>query len=129
MIILAPTYWYQSSSPLKHLAGRACGVVVHGDAEEVELHRRNLTDWLDWMGLVAAVACAKLDRYIGCYGQCHISHDAHDADLAVQQEVGNVARSVVQAVEELRDGRLSQPDKQVVGGCEPAHKSGCETAF
>lgn len=32
---------------------------------------------------------------------------------AVQEEVRNVARSVVQAVKALRAGRLSQPDKQV----------------
>jgi multimeric flavodoxin WrbA len=152
VIILAPTYWYQSPSPLKlmidrlvaadggnpdpttthgkrvaeakaieekgwdypkHLAGRAYGVVVHGDVAGVEVHRRNLTDWLDWMGLVDAGAAAKLDRYIGYYGPYYNSHDALDADLAVQDEAGNVARSVVQAVEELRAGRLSQPDKQI----------------
>jgi hypothetical protein len=31
----------------------------------------------------------------------------------VQQEVRNVAHAVVQAVKELRAGRLSQPDRQV----------------
>ena len=39
--------------------------------------------------------------------------DALDKDKPVQDEVRNVARSVVQAVKELRAGRLSQPDKQV----------------
>lgn len=150
VIILAPTYWYQSPSPLKlmidrlvaadggnpdpttthgkrvaeakaieekgwdypkHLAGRAYGVVVHGDVAGVEVHRRNLTDWLDWMGLIAAGAAARLDRYIGYYGPYYDSHDALDADQAVQEEARNVARSVVQAVKELRAGRLSQPDK------------------
>jgi multimeric flavodoxin WrbA len=150
VIILAPTYWYQSPGPLKlmidrlvaadggnpdpttthgkrvaeakaieekgwdypkHLAGRAYGVVVHGDVAGVEVHRRNLTDWLDWMGLIAAGAAAKLDRYIGYYGPYWDSHDALDADQAVQEETRNVARSVVQAVKELRAGRLDQPDK------------------
>ena len=37
----------------KHLAGRAFGVVVHGDAEGAETLRRNLTDWLLDMDLVA----------------------------------------------------------------------------
>ncbi len=41
------------------------------------------------------------------------SHDALDVDKEVQEETRNVARSVIQAVKELRDGRLSQPDKQV----------------
>jgi multimeric flavodoxin WrbA len=152
VIILAPTYWYQSPSPLKlmidrmvcadggnpdpttthgkrvseakqieqngwdypkHVAGRAYGVVVHGDVAGVEAHRRNLTDWLEWMGLIDAGAAAKLDRYIGYYEPYYNSHDALDKDKAVQEEARNVARSVVQAVKELRAGRLSQPDKQV----------------
>ena len=152
VIILAPTYWYQSPSPLKlmidrivcadggnpdpttthgkrvaeakqieqqgwdypkHVAGRAYGVVVHGDVAGVEAHRRNLTDWLEWMGLIDAGAAAKLDRYIGYYEPYYNGHDALDKDTAVQEEARNVARSVVQAVKELRAGRLSQPDKQV----------------
>ncbi len=152
VIILAPTYWYQSPSPLKlmmdrmvsadggnpdpttthgkhvaeakqmeqqgwdypkHLAGRAFGVVVHGDVAGVETHRRNLTDWLEWMGLIDAGASAKLDRYIGYYEPYYNSHDALDKDKAVQEEVRNVARSVVQAVQALRAERLSQPDKRI----------------
>ena len=152
VIIVAPTYWYQSPSPLKlmidrlvsadggnpdpttthgkrvaeakaieekgwyypkHLAGRVYGVVVHGDVAGVEGHRRNLTDWLDWMGLIDAGTAAKLDRYIGYYGPYFDSHDALDADQAVQEESRNVARSVVQAVRELRAGRLTQPDRQI----------------
>lgn len=152
VIILAPTYWYQSPSPLKlmmdrmvsadggnpdpttthgkhvaeakaieqqgwdypkHLAGRAYGLVVHGDVAGVEAQRRNLSDWLDWMGLIAAGAAAQLDRYIGYYQPYYNSHDALDQDKAVQEEARNVARAVVQAVQELRAGRLSQPDKQL----------------
>jgi len=152
VIILAPTYWYQSPSPLKlmidrmvcadggnpdptsthgkrvaeakqieqqgwdypkHLAGRAFGLVVHGDVAGVEAHRRNLTDWLEWIGLIDAGAAAKLDRYIGYYEPYYNSHEALDRDTAVQEEARNVARSVIHAVKELRAGRLSQPDKQV----------------
>ncbi len=152
VIILAPTYWYQSPSPLKlmidrmvcadggnpdpttthgkhvaeakhieqqgwdypkHVAGRVYGVVVHGDVAGVEAHRRNLTDWLDWMGLIDAGAASKLDRYIGYYDPYYNSHDVLDKDTAVQEEVRNVARSVIQAVKELRAGRLSQPDKKM----------------
>ena len=152
VVILTPTYWYQSPSPLKlmidrmvsadggnpdpttthgkkvaeakliekngydfpkHLAGRAYGVVVHGDVAGVEAHRRNLTDWLDWMGLIGAGTAAKLDRYIGYYEPYYNSHDALDKDTAVQEEVSNVAHSVVEAVQALRAGHLSQPDKKV----------------
>ncbi len=151
VIVLAPTYWYQSPSPLKlmidrmvcadggnpdpttthgkhvaqakqveakgwgypkHVAGRAYGVVVHGDVAGVESHRRNLCDWLDWMGLIDAGAAARLDRYIGYFEPYFNSHEALDRDQAVQEEVRNVARSVVCAVTELRVGRLSQPDQK-----------------
>ena len=152
VIIAAPTYWYQSPSPLKlmidrmvcadggnpdvtsthgktvaeakqieqkgwdfpkHIAGRAYGVVVHGDVAGVEAHRRNLTDWLDWMGLIPAGAAASLDRYIGYYEPYYNSHDTLDKDDAVQEEARNVARSVVAAVKELRAGRLAQPDQKI----------------
>ena len=152
VIILAPTYWYQSPSPLKlmidrmvcadggnpdpttthgkhvveakrieqqgwdypkHVAGRVYGVVVHGDVAGVEAHRRNLTDWLDWMGMIDAGTAAKLDRYIGYYEPYFDSHDALDKDAAVQQEVRNVARAVAGAVKQLRAGRLKQPDRHI----------------
>ena len=150
VIILAPTYWYQSPSPLKlmidrlvcadggnpdpssthgkkvaeakaieqrgwdfpkHLAGRTYGVMVHGDVAGIESQRRNLTDWLDWMGLIDAGSAARLDRYIGYYKPYFNSHDALDRDESVQEETRNVARAVVNAVKELRAGRLSAPDK------------------
>ena len=145
VVILAPTYWYQSPSPLKlmidrlvcadggnpdpttthgkrvaeakaieqrgwdypkHLAGRAYGVVVHGDVAGVEVHRRNLTDWLDWMGFIDAGAHARLDRYIGYYEPYATSHDVLDRDQPMQEETRNVARAVAKAVVELRAGRL-----------------------
>ncbi|MET0517475.1 MAG: flavodoxin family protein, partial [Burkholderiaceae bacterium] len=152
VIILAPTYWYQSPSPLKlmidrlvaadggnpdptrthgknaaeakrieqqgwdfpkHLAGRAYGVVVHGDVAGIEGHRHSLADWLDWMGLIDAGAGARLARYIGYYEPYYNSHDALDRDRAVQQETRNVARAVVRAVTALRAGQLSQPDQSL----------------
>ena len=88
-------------------------MVVHGDVAGVEAHRRNLTDWLEWMGLIDAGAASRLDRYIGYYEPYYNSHDTLDKDKDVQDEVRNVARSVVQAIKELRAGRLSQPDKQI----------------
>lgn len=95
----------------KHLAGRVYGVVVHGDVAGVGSVRRSLCDWLDWMGLVDAGAASRLDRYIGYYEPYATSHEALDRDEAVQEETRNVARAVVNAVNELRAGRLSMPDK------------------
>ena len=95
----------------KHLTGRVYGLVVHGDVAGVEGSRRALSDWLDWMGLIDAGTQARLDRYIGYYEPYATSHEALDKDVAVQEEVRNVAHSVVKAVAELRAGRLqaSQP--------------------
>jgi multimeric flavodoxin WrbA len=94
----------------KHLAGRTYGVVVHGDVAGIEVHRRNLTDWLDWMGLVDAGAGARLDRYVGYYESYAGSHEALDRDKAFQEEVRNVAHAVVNAIAQVRSGRLSRPD-------------------
>ena len=79
--------------------GRAFGVVVHGEVAGAEDHRRNLCGWLEWMGLIDAGAATKLDRCIGYCEPYHNRHDALDKDTAVQEEVRNVARSVVCAVE------------------------------
>ncbi|WP_310449723.1 flavodoxin family protein [Sulfuritalea sp.] len=90
----------------QHLAGRAYGLIVHGDVAGVEDSRRALSDWLDWMGFIDAGAPARLDRYIGYYEPYASSHEALDHDPAVQEEARNVARAVAQAVVELRAGRL-----------------------
>ncbi|HEY4081357.1 MAG TPA: flavodoxin family protein [Burkholderiaceae bacterium] len=149
VIILAPTYWYQSPSPLKlmidrlvcadggnpdvtsthgktvskakaleekgwdypkHLSGRVYGLAIHGDVAGIEAHRRNLADWLDWMGLIDAGHAAQLDRYVGYWKPYYNSHETLDADTAFQKEVRNVARAVVAAVTEMRAGRLKVPE-------------------
>ncbi len=97
----------------KHLAGRVYGVIVHGDVAGVESHRRNLTDWLDWMGLIDAGSMARLDRYIGYFEPYFESHDALDADPQVQEEARNVARAVAAAVAARRAGDLPQPDARL----------------
>ena len=150
IVIVAPTYWYQSPSALKlmidrlvcadggnpdpttthgkdparakeielagwpypkHLAGRVYGLVVHGDVAGVENQRRNLSDWLDWMGLIDAGSKARLDRYIGYYAPYATSHEALDRDTGVQEETRNVARAVAAAIADLRAGRLRSPDR------------------
>ena len=97
----------------KHLAGRVYGVVVHGDVAGFEVQRRNLCDWLDWMGLIDAGPKARLDRAIGYYEPYAVSHDALDRDEGVQEEVRNAARAVADAIVELRAGRLVQPDAKL----------------
>ena len=90
----------------QHLAGRAYGVLVHGDVAGIEGARRSLCDWLDWMGFLDADVMARLDRYIGYYEPYASSHEALDRDKALQEEARNVARAVAKAVVELRAGRL-----------------------
>jgi multimeric flavodoxin WrbA len=92
----------------KHLAGRAYGVVVHGDVAGIEGVRRGLTDWLDWMGLIGAGPQSRLDRFIGYYDSYAQSHDALDQDTALQEEVRNVARAVAHTVAQLRSGSLTR---------------------
>jgi multimeric flavodoxin WrbA len=95
----------------KHLAGRAFGVVVHGDVAGIEPLLHHLTDWLSWMGLVPAGNSGTLERYIGYYEPYATSHVALDRDLAVQEEVRNVARSLVKTVKLLKAGKYQQPDE------------------
>jgi multimeric flavodoxin WrbA len=98
----------------KHLAGRAYGLVVHGDVAGIESTRRSLSDWLDWMGLVGSSPTAMLDRFVGYYGPYATSHEELDRDTAFQEEVRNVARSVGATVQLLRSGKLVQPHRKLV---------------
>lgn len=97
----------------KHLAGRAFGLVVHGDVAGIEGTRRALSDWLTWMGLVDSGSFGQLDRYIGYYEPYASSHDTLDRDSAFQEEVRNVARAVALAVGDLRAGRVAPPDTRL----------------
>lgn len=95
----------------KHLAGRVYGLVVHGDVAGIDGTRRALSDWLDWMGLLDAGFSARLERYIGYYQPYATSHDALDADHAVQAEVRLAAQAVARAVGLTRDGLLRRGDE------------------
>jgi multimeric flavodoxin WrbA len=94
----------------RHLAGRLFAVVVHGDTEGADTLRRSLSDWLTDMDLIPAAAAATLDRYIGYYEPYATSHEALDRDVAVQQEVRNAARALVEGVKLARSGRLPRAD-------------------
>lgn len=89
-------------------------VVVHGDAAGVETLRRSLTDWLTDMHLVPAGASAILDRYIAYYEPYATSHEALDRDLALQMEVRNAARTLVEAVALNRAGRLPRSGSALI---------------
>ncbi|MGV7206870.1 flavodoxin family protein [Oxalobacteraceae bacterium A2-2] len=95
----------------KHLAGRVYGLAVHGDVAGIESLRRNLSDWLEWMGLVSAGHQSQLDRYLGYYESYAQSHQALDRDAAFREEVRNVARAVARGVQQMRAGRMQQPDE------------------
>jgi multimeric flavodoxin WrbA len=94
----------------KHLAGRAFAVVVHGDAAGVEQLRTMLCDWLTDLELVQAGPSAAVGRYLGYFEPYATSHDDLDRDLALQAEVVNAAKSLVETVKQLRAGRCRPPD-------------------
>jgi multimeric flavodoxin WrbA len=97
----------------KHLAGRAYAVAVHGDAEGVQNVRNALCDWLDTLGLVKAGISGALARYVGYYEPYASSHDALDADEAVQEETRNAARSLIETVQRMRGGKRPEPDEEL----------------
>jgi multimeric flavodoxin WrbA len=97
----------------KHLAGRVFAVVAHGDVEGAENVRRSLSDWLRFMGLVAAGVRAELDRYIGYWQPYATSHEALDADRAVQGEVRNAALTLAEAAHANHAGTLLQAGRSL----------------
>jgi multimeric flavodoxin WrbA len=97
----------------RHLAGRFFAVVVHGDVEGAGNVRRALADWLRFMHLRPAGRAAELDRYIGYWQPYATSHQALDADEAVQEEVRNAARTLLAAIEAHRAGRLAEPAESI----------------
>jgi multimeric flavodoxin WrbA len=103
----------------RHLAGRLFAVVVHGDVEGAENVRRSISDWLCFMELCPAGPTAELDRYIGYWKPYATSHDALDADKAIQEEVRNAARTLLQGVTAKRAGMLVDAGQ---GLKQPRHK-------
>ena len=97
----------------KHLSGRAFSIFVHGDAAGTDILRRSLTDWLLDMDLVQAGNAATADRYIGYYEPYATSHVALDKDAAVQQELQNVAETLVNTILLKRHGGLERPDGEL----------------
>ncbi len=82
----------------RHLEGRLYSVISHGDVEGAENVRRSLSDWLRFMHLVPAGPLAEFDRYIGYFEPYATSHEALDRDKAIQEEIRNAARTLLEAV-------------------------------
>ncbi|HZZ68277.1 MAG TPA: flavodoxin family protein [Phenylobacterium sp.] len=97
----------------KHLAGRVFSVVVHGDVEGAENVRRSLSDWLRFMDLAPAGVNAELDRYIGYWQPYATNHEALDADTALQEEVRNAARTLMEAAHASHSGKLLMAGKDL----------------
>jgi multimeric flavodoxin WrbA len=90
----------------RHLAGRLFSVVVHGDVEGVENVRRSISDWLCYMHLCPAGPNAELGRYIGYWKPYATSHADLDVDSALQEEVRNAARTLLDGVRAKLAGKL-----------------------
>lgn len=97
----------------RHLEGRVFSVVVHGDVEGTENLRRILSDWMGSMAMVAAGSRAELDRYIGYYEPYATSHEALDKDEALQGEVRNAARTLLEAAKARLAGTLDVPGSRL----------------
>ena len=65
------------------------------------------------MGLIQAGESGALGRYVGYMQPYATSHDALDEDTALQEEVRNAARSLVETVRGIRSGKLKQPDAKL----------------
>ena len=88
----------------RHLAGRAFGVIVHGDAAGVDSLTNALSSWLSDMRLIRAEPGGVLGRYIGYYQPYATSHDALDQDAAFMAETRNAARALLGTIESVRKG-------------------------
>ena len=97
----------------RHLAGRIFSVVVHGDVEGVENVRRSISDWLCFMQLQPAGSKAELDRYIGYWKPYATNHAELDADTAIQDEVRNAARTLLEAVKLKLQGKFISPGEKL----------------
>jgi multimeric flavodoxin WrbA len=97
----------------RHLEGRLFSVVVHGDVEGAENVRRSISDWLRFMRLCPAGPTAELDRYIGYWKPYATSHEELDADQAIQEEVRNAARTLLDGVRMKRAGRFVAPGQDL----------------
>lgn len=94
----------------RHLEGRLYSVVVQGDAEGAAEVRRALCDWMNAMQMQSAGGAAELDRYIGYYEPYATNHLSLDHDSAMQEDVRNAARTLLNALKAQTEGRWIRAD-------------------
>jgi multimeric flavodoxin WrbA len=92
---------------VSQLSGRLFSVVVHGDVEGAEGVRRSISDWLCFMEMCPAGPKGELDRNIGYWEPYATSHDALDRDQAMQGEVLNAAKTLLEGLHAKRAGKLT----------------------
>lgn len=97
-----------------HLAGRMFAAVVHGDVEGAENVRRSIHDWLCFMDLCPPGPKGVLDRYIGYWEPYATNHLSLDKDQAIQEEVRNAARCLLEGVVAKREGRMTNAGEKLV---------------
>ena len=68
--------------------------------------RRAISDWLCFMHLCPAGPTAQLARYVGYWKPYATSHAELDADTALQEEVRNAARTLLEAVRAKLAGKF-----------------------
>jgi multimeric flavodoxin WrbA len=85
----------------RHLADRAFALVVHGDTAGVENVTHALRGWLTDMHLIEA-AGGVLGRYVGYYEPYATSHEALDADEALERETRSTARALLETIAAVR---------------------------
>ena len=67
----------------------------------------SISDWLCFMHLQPAGPNAELDRYIGYWKPYATNHEELDADEAIQEEVRNAARLLLDGVKAKRSGQFA----------------------
>ena len=95
----------------RHLEGRLFSCVVHGDAEGADgCPPQPFGLVIRARALRPAGHAAELDRYIGYWQPYATSHEALDADHAIQAEVHNAARALLAGVRNQRQGLQPEAD-------------------
>lgn len=90
----------------KHLAGRAYGLVVHGDSDGVETVKRILVDWLNDMQLIQASPSSCVAKYVGYYQPYATSHDELDKNKDMLEEIENSVLSLIHQVQLIKNGQF-----------------------
>ena len=134
VIIVSPVDWYRSASPVTRmierligadggnldsvsaqytgnakpleLAGRAYGLIIHGDAAGIEASRVALSESLDAMGFVDAGVGIRLEPCPGHAEPPAVVHEPEALDELAREQAKDIALTVSKAVVSLRMAQL-----------------------